>query len=117
MRTICGSPISPSATARATAACAGSKRRLKPIWNGTPAASTAASARSTSARSSDTGFSQKIALPASAAATIRSACVSVEVQIATASTSGAASSSSTLLDAHAQPRGGGDRARGPRARR
>ena len=62
----------------ATAWCAGSKRRLKPIWNGTPAASTAASARSTSARSSDTGFSQKIALPASAAATIRSAWVSVE---------------------------------------
>src|SRR4051794_21282660 len=94
MRASCGSPISPAATAAATASCAGSKRRLKPIWNGTPAASTAASARSTSARSSDTGFSQKIALPAPAAATISSACVSVGEQMATASTSGALSSSS-----------------------
>ena len=96
MRTSCGSPTVPSATAAATAACAGSKRRLKPIWNGTPVSSTTASARSTCARSSDTGFSQKIALPARAASTIRSACVPVGEQIATASTSSAASSSSTL---------------------
>jgi hypothetical protein len=54
------------------------------------------------ARSSETGFSQKIALPARAAATIRSACVSVLVQMATASTSAAAA---------ARP------ARRPRARR
>ena len=60
----CGSPTAPPATASRTDWCAGSKRRLKPIWNGTPASSTAASARSTSARSSETGFSQKIALPA-----------------------------------------------------
>ena len=59
---------SPLATASWTDWCAGSNRRLKPIWNGTPAASTSASARSTSARSSETGFSQKIALPARAAA-------------------------------------------------
>jgi hypothetical protein len=65
---------------------------LKPIWNGTPASSTAASARSTSASSSEIGFSQKIALPARAAATIRSVCVSVLEQIATASTSASRSS-------------------------
>ncbi len=97
MRTICGSPIVPSATAWRTEAWAGSKRRLKPIWNGTPACSTAASAASISARSSEIGFSQKIALPARAAATIRPTWVSVLVQIATASTSAAASSCS--LDA------------------
>src|SRR3954453_12460822 len=95
IRTICGSPSSPAATAARTAAWAGSKRRLKPIWNGTPAASTAAIARSTSSRSSETGFSQKIALPAPAAATMRSAWVSVLVQIATASTAGDPSTSST----------------------
>ncbi len=96
MRARCGSPTVPSATAAATAACAGSNRRLKPIWNGTPAASTAASAASTVARSSDTGFSQKIALPALAAATICGAWKPVGVQIATASTSAAAISSSAL---------------------
>ncbi len=95
MRTRCGSPTRPVATAARTEAWAGSKRRLKPIWNGTPAASTASSARSTVSRSSETGFSQKIALPARAASTMRSACVSVLVQIATASTSGAASISAT----------------------
>ena len=41
----------------------------------TPAASAAANARSASARLSDIGFSQKIAFPAAAAATIRSACL------------------------------------------
>ena len=77
IRTRCGSPTGRRRPPRATDACAGSKRRLKPIWNGTPASSTAASARSTVSRSSETGFSQKIALPARAASTIRSACVSV----------------------------------------
>ena len=43
------------------------------------AAATAARPRSTSARSSDTGFSQKMGLPAPAAATIRSTWVSVEL--------------------------------------
>ena len=52
-----------------------------------PAASTAASARSTSARSSETGFSQNTALPAAAAATSRSACESVLEQTAIASAS------------------------------
>src|SRR5215218_8090541 len=95
IRTGCGSPTRPAATASRTDACPGSNRLLKPIWNGTPACSTAPSPRSTSSRASDTGFSQKIALPARAAWTMRSAWVGVLVQIATASTSGDASSSST----------------------
>src|SRR5215218_188161 len=94
MRSRCGSPTRPVATASRTDWCAGSKRRLKPIWNGTPACRTTLRARSTSTRSCETGFSQKIALPASAAAAISGACVSVLEQIATASTSGRAISSS-----------------------
>ncbi len=87
MRTTWTSPIAPEATASRTDWCAGSKRRLKPTWNSTPARSTAASARSTSARSSEIGFSQKIALPAAAAPTTASTCVSVLLQIAIASIS------------------------------
>ena len=60
-----------------------------------PASETAANARSTSARSSDSGFSQKIALPDDAAATSISTCVSVLVQMATASISSLARTSST----------------------
>ena len=93
---------SPSATAAATAAWPGSKRRLKPIWNGTPAAVTAASARSTSARSSDTGFSQKIALPARAA--------SID-QVGVASASACRS-----RPRRRRPRRGARRRRRPRAR-
>ena len=51
----------------------GFNRRLNPTWNRTPARLTAARARSTSDRSRETGFSQKIALPAFAACSIRSA--------------------------------------------
>ena len=69
---------------------------MKPIWNGTPASATTASARSTAPSSSEIGFSQKIALPARAAASISDAWVSVLVQIATASTSAAASTSSAV---------------------
>ena len=94
IRRTCRSPTEPSATRSRTDLWPGSKRRLKPIMNGTPASSTAASARSTCSRSRLTGFSQKIALPACAAAMIRSTWVSVLVQIATVSTSSEASSSS-----------------------
>ena len=83
IRRTCRSPTEPSATRSRTDLWPGSKRRLKPIMNGTPASSTAASARSTCSRSRLTGFSQKIALPACAAAMIRSTWVSVLVQIAT----------------------------------
>ncbi len=95
--TICTSPTAPSATAFWTAPWAASNRRLNPIWSGTPAALTAATHRSTSARLSDTGFSKKIALPALAAATARSTCVSVLLQIATASTSDASTSSTLAI--------------------
>ena len=47
IRTRCRSPIEPSTHRVAHRLWAGSKRRLKPIWNGTPASSTAASAPST----------------------------------------------------------------------
>src|SRR6266478_6402894 len=63
----------PSRTARKLA----SKRRLKPIWKGTPARLTAARQASTRSRVRWIGFSQKIALPAAAAAIARSAWVSV----------------------------------------
>ena len=50
-----------------------------------------AKASSTLPRSSEIGFSQKIALPALAAAIMNGTCVSVLLQIATASTSADAS--------------------------
>ena len=95
MRTRCSAPTVPAATESRTNRWAGSKRRLKPTCSRAPASATAANARSTSARSSDSGFSQKIALPDDAAATSISTCVSVLVQMATASISSLASTSST----------------------
>ena len=47
-----------------------SNRRWKPIWSGTPHSFTTASARSVDGTSSAIGFSQKMALPALAAASI-----------------------------------------------
>ena len=99
IRSMCSSPMPPSATQSRTDLCPGSKRRLNPIMNGTPAASTAASARSTCTRSRLTGFSQKIALPACAAAITRSTWVSVLEQMATVSTSSEASSCSMVMTA------------------
>jgi len=87
MRTISTSPIVPADTASRTDLWAASNRRLKPICRGTPAFPTAANASSTKARSIDTGFSQKMALPAAAAAIINGTWVSVLEQMATASTS------------------------------
>ena len=87
IRTRCSSPILPDATASWTERCAASNRRLSPSWRNEPAASTAASARSTSTSESETGFSSKSGLPVAAAATTRSTCVSVLEQIAIASTS------------------------------
>ena len=97
MRTMCRSPTEPSITAARTEACAASKRRLKPTWNGTPLDSITASASSTLPRSSEIGFSQKIALPACAAAIMNGTWVSVLLQIATASTSADASTASTSV--------------------
>ena len=89
-----GVPISPLTTAWRTRAKLASKRRLKPICSFTPACSTAASARSIWPRLWAIGFSQKMCLPACAAWTMRSAWVSVEEQIRTASISGFAKISS-----------------------
>src|SRR5581483_511564 len=88
MISISGLPISPASSLRFNAENVGSKRRWKPIMHGTPARATASThAR---ARSSDrsTGFSQKIALRAAAARTMRSAWVSVLDAIATAPIAG-----------------------------
>ncbi len=88
-----GRPIAPEATRSCTRRKAGSKRRLKPTWSLTPAASTAASATSMLGRSSASGFSQKMCLPACAASRTMNQCVSVLVAISTAGMSGSASSS------------------------
>jgi len=84
----CGSPISPRWMASRTRAKVGSKRRLKPTWNLTPACSTARSTWSIRTRSSSIGFSVKMCLPAAAAASITLACVSVDEHTRTASTAG-----------------------------
>ena len=81
-------PTVPAATAACAAANPASKRRLKPTCSVTPAASTAASTRSISARVIDAGFSQKTGLPAPATATISSACAVEDAVITTASTPG-----------------------------
>jgi len=65
-----------------------SKRRLKPTCSLTPAGCNRGEARSISFKSYEIGFSQKMCLPARAAATIRSACVSVGEQMAYASMAG-----------------------------
>ena len=97
MRTMCRSPTEPSITAERTEACAASNRRLKPTWNGTPLDSITANASSTLPRSSEIGFSQKMALPACAAAIMNGTCVSVLLQIATASTSADESTAPTSV--------------------
>ena len=66
---------------------------MKPIWKGTPACSTAATMASVSARERAVGFSQKMALPAWAAATTISRWVLVGVATITAWMAGSASSS------------------------
>ena len=61
----------------------------------TPASLTASAAACARAMVRSTGFSQKMALPAAAARTIRSACVSVLDATTTALMAGSASASST----------------------
>ena len=73
----------------------GSKRRLKPTISLPPAARTTSRQARMRAALRSTGFSQNTALPARAARSIRSAWVSVGVQITTASMSGAATIAST----------------------
>jgi hypothetical protein len=59
---------------------------LKPTISGAAVLATTSRQRRIRSTSSAIGFSQKIALPARAACSIRSACMSVGAQIATAST-------------------------------
>ena len=94
--TISTLPIRPASIASLSARKSGSKRRLKPIISVAPVSSTTSSrpARVRSDRS--TGFSQKMALPARAKRSIRSAWVSVGVQMTTASMSPDAARSSIL---------------------
>jgi hypothetical protein len=65
---------------------------LKPTWSGTPAAATAAMARSASASVMAIGFSTKTALPARAAPTTSSACAVLAHVMATASIRGSSMS-------------------------
>src|SRR6185312_2779580 len=93
---ISGVPISPASRRAFTAANVGSKRRWKPIMHVTPAFFTAAAHSFARARSRSTGFSQKIALPAAAARTMKSACVSVDEPMTTAAIARSANTSSAL---------------------
>jgi hypothetical protein len=74
----------------------GSKRLLKPIMSLAPVSSTTFRQASVRCESRLTGFSQKIALPPRAARSMRSAWVSVGVQMTTTSMSAAEMISSTL---------------------
>ena len=82
-------------TAWRKAAWLGSNRRLKPIWTDAPDSATIARHASTRSMSRWIGFSHRMALPACAARSIRSQCVSVEVAISTAWTDSSASAAST----------------------
>ena len=89
------SPISLSSRRFLRAPKFGSNRRLKPIISGTPAFSTTGRQASMRSTDSDTGFSQRIGFPACAAASMRSAWVSIGVQMRMASTSLAPITAST----------------------
>jgi hypothetical protein len=85
------SPRPPARIRSVAAAQSGSNRRWKPTWKVTPAASAAAIASSAACRSSETGFSQKMCLPARLARMLSSACVPVGVAMTTASIAPSAS--------------------------
>ena len=87
MVTISTSPISPASIAARTAMKCGSKRRLKPTIRMVLLSATTLRHSSTRLTLRSIGFSQKIALPALLNFSIRSAWVSVGVQITTASMS------------------------------
>ena len=80
---------------RRSVAKLGSKRRLKPIMSAVPVSSTTRRQARVRSASRLTGFSQKIALPARAPRSTRSACVSVGVQMTSASISAASMTAST----------------------
>jgi hypothetical protein len=76
---------------------------LNPTCSTTPAARTASIARSRSISDSAAGFSQNTALPAPAAATIRSAWNRDGAAITTASTAGSANASAASVYAASAP--------------
>src|SRR6516225_11910937 len=82
--TISTSPIWPSSIAFRTAMKCGSKRRLKPTINVALVSSTTFRQALTRSMSRSIGFSQKTALPAREKRSMRSAWVSVGVQMITA---------------------------------
>ena len=84
MITCSSTPISPLRKRSCRDLKLGSKRRLNPTSILTPAAATTRRHASTRRSDRSIGFSQKIALPALAAATARSAWVSVDEAITTA---------------------------------
>ena len=88
IRRISGTPIPPPAITSRIRAKSGSNRRLNPTWSLTAALRTAPRISSRRLRSRSTGFSQKICLPARAAAMTCSGWASVLEQISTASTAG-----------------------------
>ena len=87
MVTISVAPMAPWSRRAFSAAKFGSKRRLKPIISGMPAASTTFRQDAIRFASRSTGFSQKTAFLVAAHFSMRSACVSVGVPISTASMS------------------------------
>ena len=80
-------PIAPAATRACSAAKLGSNRLLKPTMSVAFRLSTTSRQRLMRSALRSIGFSQKIALPAFAARSIRSACRSVGVPMMTASIS------------------------------
>src|SRR5688572_27733182 len=98
LASICTSvPSSPAFAARNTSCTGGSKRFSCPTASATRLSLHAVTARSTSARESESGFSQNTCFPACAAATICSVCSVCGVQSTTACTAGSCSASSKLV--------------------
>jgi hypothetical protein len=94
-RTVVSQPRRPASSAPLAATKAGSKRRGKPTCTGTLERSTWPSRSRAAEGSSATGFSTKVAIPASMLALSRSRCVGVDEAMTTAS--GFARNSSSVL--------------------
>ena len=96
--TCSGVPSSPDFTSRISSWIGGSKRFSWPTASFTPARLHASTACSTSARVSESGFSQNTCLPAFAARMIWSVCCVCGVQSTTPCTCGSRSTSSSDFD-------------------
>ena len=93
-------PISPLLIASLSAEKCGSKRRLKPTMRTALVSLTTSKQARTRSTLRSIGFSQKIAFPLRANCSIKSACVSVGVQIMTPSTSSLPAISSIVRTSH-----------------